>query len=278
MNYKRHLLIASAIIVPVTALAYYLLYIGYSLPFSASAEAVKIDNLMQAHFILIAFLFSLVVVLMVYGMIVFRRREGDESDGDHIHGNTTLEILWTVLPLVVVVGFGIWGVTLLSEITNAEAKPNQLLVHVQGQRWSWNFSYPELGVNAPINERAMTREIPDPNDSNNVDLILPVNRPIVLEMDAVDVLHSFWVPEFRVKQDLVPGQTTYLRFTPTEIGNYKLACAEICGGLHAYMIATVRVVSEACFDQLVVHQLPLADADASCQFEAMNNYAGKANQ
>ncbi|MCL4869562.1 MAG: cytochrome c oxidase subunit II [Anaerolineae bacterium] len=276
MNYKRHLVIASALVVPVTVIAYFLIAISYKLPFQGSAEAVKIDVMMQAHFVLIAFLFSLVAVLMLYGLVVFRRREGDDGDGDHIHGNTTLEILWTVVPLILVIGFGIWGVNLLNELTDAEAKPNQLLVHVQGQRWSWNFSYPELGVNAPANERAMVREVDDPNDSNNIDLILPVNRPIVLEMVSIDVLHSFWVPEFRVKQDLVPGQTTYLRFTPTAVGNYKLGCAEICGGRHAYMMATVRVVSEACFDQLVVQQLPLAEADASCQYEAMPNYPDSA--
>ncbi len=268
MNYRRHLLIASVLVVLVTVVAYFLLTVGYPLPQQASVEARSIDTLINAHFWVIAFLFSLVAVMMLYGLIVFRRREGDEGDGDHVHGSTLLEILWTVVPLILVVAFGAWGVSMLNEITNAEAKPNQLLVHVQGQRWNWNFSYPELGVNAPVNERSLTRIEVDPYDQNNVDLILPVGRPIVLEMEATDVLHSFWVPEFRVKQDLVPGKTTYLRFTPTEIGNYKLVCAEICGGDHAYMMSAVRVVSELCFDQLVVQQLPLAEADASCQFEA----------
>lgn len=273
MNYRRHLLIASVLVVLVTIVAYFLLTVGYPLPQQASVEARSIDTLINAHFWVIAFLFSLVAVMMLYGLIVFRRREGDEGDGDHVHGSTLLEILWTVVPLILVIAFGAWGVSMLNELTNAEAKPNQLLVHVQGQRWSWNFSYPELGVdgtsiNAPINERSLTRVEVDPYDQNNVDLILPVDRPIVLEMEAIDVLHSFWVPEFRVKQDLVPGQTMYLRFTPTEIGNYKLVCAEICGGDHAYMMSAVRVVSELCFDQLVVQQLQLAQADASCQFEA----------
>lgn len=262
MNYKRHLGIAMVLVVITTVVAYFLLRIGYQLPTQASQEATQIDTLIQAHFGLIAFLFSLVAVLMLYGLVVFRRREGDDGDGDHIHGNTTLEIMWTVIPLILVAGFGTWGVMLLNDLTKAEA--NEMRVHVQGQRWSWNFSYPDLEVNAPANFRALTAVEADIYDSNNVDLILPVNQPIVLEMEAVDVLHSFWVPEFRVKQDLVPGKITYLRFTPTLEGQFKLVCAEICGGNHAYMISAVYVVSQACFDEAVVEQVPF-DQAASCQ-------------
>jgi cytochrome c oxidase subunit 2 len=265
MNYKRHLVIAFVLVALTTVVAYFLLRIGYQLPVQASQEATEIDTLIQAHFGLIAFLFSLVAVLMLYGLVVFRRREGDESDGDHFHGNTTLEIVWTVVPLILVAGFGTWGVMLLNDLTMAE--DNEMRVHVQGQRWSWNFSYPDLEVNAPANFRALTALEADPYDSNNVDLILPVNQPIVLEMESVDVLHSFWVPEFRVKQDLVPGKITYLRFTPTREtleGPYKLVCAEICGGNHAYMISAVYVVSQACFDEAVVQQVPF-DQATNCQ-------------
>ena len=262
MNYKRHLAIALILVALSTVVAYFLLKVGYQLPLQASSEASQIDQLIDAHFILIAFLFSLVAVLTLYGLVVFRRREGDDGDGDHIHGNTTLEILWTVLPLILVAGFGTWGVLLLNDIT--EAQPNEMRVKVEGQRWSWNFSYPDLGVNAPVNFRALTRIEEDLYDSNNVDLILPVDQPIVLEMEAKDVLHSFWVPEFRVKQDLVPGKTTYLRFTPTVEGRYQLQCAEICGGTHAYMLSAVYVVSQACFNEAIVEQVPFEQA-SSCQ-------------
>lgn len=262
MNYKRHLAIASVLVLITSVIAYFLLRVGYQLPMQASAEATGIDTMIQAHFMLIGFLFSLVAVLMLYGLIVFRRREGDDSDGDHVHGSTILEILWTVGPLVLVVGFGTWGVLLLNDLT--EAKPNEMTVHVQGFRWGWNFSYPELEVNAPTNFRAFTRTEENPYDNNNVDLILPVDQPIVLEMESQDVLHSFWVPEFRVKQDLVPGSTKYLRFTPTVEGSYSLVCAEICGGSHAYMMAKVYVVSQACFNEAIVQQVAF-DQAASCQ-------------
>lgn len=262
MNYKRHLVIASVLVVITSVVAYFLLRVGYQLPAQASAEATQIDTMIQAHFALIAFLFSLVAVLMLYGLIVFRRREGDEGDGDHVHGSTALEIMWTVVPLILVVAFGTWGVLMLNDLT--EAKPQEMTVHVQGFRWGWNFSYPELGVSAPQNFRSFSRIEENPYDNNNVDLILPVDQPIVLELESQDVLHSFWVPEFRVKQDLVPGSTKYLRFTPTVEGSYELVCAEICGGSHAYMMAKVYVVSQACFNESIVQQVPF-DQAASCQ-------------
>jgi cytochrome c oxidase subunit 2 len=105
-----------------------------------------------------------------------------------------------------------------------------MVVEVVGQQWSWYFVYPEL------------------DDLRTTELVLPVDHSIRLEMTSLDVLHSFWVPEFRVKQDLVPGQITELRITPTERGTYKTRCAEICGNQHAYMLADVRVLSDADFE------------------------------
>jgi cytochrome c oxidase subunit 2 len=105
---------------------------------------------------------------------------------------------------------------------------------VTGQQWSWSFSYPD-----------------HEDVGNSPELVLPVNQMIRLRMNSTDVLHSFWVPEFRVKQDLVPGMETTLRITPTEIGEYKLLCAEICGLNHTTMVASVRVVSQADFDAWV---------------------------
>jgi cytochrome c oxidase subunit 2 len=184
---------------------------------------------------MIAFLFSLIMVFMLYSVFVFRRKQGDDTDGIHFHGHTGLEIAWTIVPLIAVLGFGVWGVVALGDIT--EPRPSEMIVNVTGRQWSWVFSYPdheEVGFSP--------------------DLVLPVNRTIRLHMNSDDVLHSFWVPEFRVKQDLVPGLETTLRVTPTVIGEYKVLCAEICGLDHARMRATVRVVSEAEFDQWVAER------------------------
>lgn len=228
MKYGKHFAAVTAVVAVLSVVVYVLLRAIYQLPPPASAEAVGIDALFEAHFILIAFLFSLVVGFMLYSFVVFRRRPGDESDGDHFHGHTGLEVVWTIVPLGLVVFFGVWGAQLLGDIT--EPKSNETVVRVIGQQWSWIFEYPGL------------------DDMRSTELVLPVDQPVHLEMESLDVLHSFWVPEFRVKQDLLPGQTRDLRFTPSQIGDYKVRCAEICGSQHATMLAPVRILSASDFD------------------------------
>ncbi len=223
--------ISVALLTVITAVGlYFLLEWIFVRPTAASTQANAIENLFQAHFIMIAFLFAFIMVIMLYAIVVFRRRPGDDSDGPHIHGNTPLEIAWTVVPTIIVVSFGFYGLILFSEITAAQS--NEMVVSVIGQQWSWSFAYPEADVT-----------------SNR--LVLPVNQPILFELESKDVLHSFWVPEFRVKQDLVPGTIKPLRITPTELGSYRLVCAEICGNGHAGMIADVEVVSQADFEQFL---------------------------
>lgn len=234
-NNGKHLAAVAVLVVLATAIVYPILSAIYQLPAAASAEAGPIDQMFRAHFFLIAFLFSLIMVFMLYSVFVFRRKPDDEEEGPYVHGHTGLEITWTVVPLITVVAFGVWGAVMLNDLTSE--KDNEMAVEVIGYRWFWEFGYPEY------DEVGMVRE-----------LVLPVNQPIRLEMTTPDVIHSFWVPEFRVKQDLVPGHTTILRVTPTEIGEYKLLCAEICGFGHADMRADVRVVSQAEFDRWVAEQ------------------------
>lgn len=207
-------------------------FMGLNIPAPASAESVAIDIMFNSHFWMISFLFALIMGLMLYSVVVFRRQEGDDSDAPHIHSNNALEIAWTVIPVIIVLGFGGYGWIELNKLV--EPKDNEMTVQVQGFQWGWNFSYPEEGPRARAGQ-----------------LVLPVGQPILLEMNATDVLHAFWVPEFRVKQDLVPGRTTYLRFTPTDVGEYRLRCAEICGQGHAGMYATVRVVDRAEYDMYI---------------------------
>ncbi|MCI0394120.1 MAG: cytochrome c oxidase subunit II [Chloroflexi bacterium] len=226
---RIHFAIVGLLIGLVSVGVYFLLVAIYPLPRAASAEAVPIDQMFTGHFMLIAFLFSVIVVFMLYSVIVFRRRPGDDEDAVHFHGHTGLEVAWTVIPTLIVLGFGLWAAVVLEDITNPN--DNEMVVQVTGQQWSWSFAYPdhqEVGASG--------------------ELVLPVNRPVRLEMQSRDVLHSFWVPEFRVKQDLVPGQTTILRITPTVIKEYTVSCAEICGTRHAFMQAAVRVVSQADFE------------------------------
>lgn len=223
MGRFRHLINITILLVISTVGLRFLFEYIFALPAAASAEARPIDNLFNGHYWMIAFLFSLIMVLMLYSAFVFRRDDGDDTDGPHVHGNTKLEIGWTIIPLFVVLGFGFWGAVTLNEITSP--KEGEMTVDVVGKQWIWSFSYPEQ------------------DSIGSGELVLPVNRTTVLKMNAEDVIHSFWVPEFRVKQDLVPGRETTLRITPVETGNYKLRCAEICGLNHTQMEADVRVLS-----------------------------------
>lgn len=236
MKYRKHFAAVAVLVVVGTILTYFILTAIYQLPVAASTEAVSIDALFDAHFLLISFLFALVIVFMLYSIIVFRRRPEDEEDaeGDHFHGHTGLEIAWTIVPLALVVFFGVWATQVLGEIT--ERQDDEMVVRVIGRQWSWRFEYPGQG------------------DLGTDELVLPVNQTVRLQMESEDVLHSFWVPEFRVKQDLVPGQTTEVRITPSETGDYKVLCAEICGTRHSDMRAPIRVINSSEFDGWVQEQ------------------------
>jgi len=214
---------------------------GGLLPEQASLQAVPIDQLFRLDFVAIAVLFSLIVGLMVYSIIVFRRRKDDTSDGPHIEGNTKLEVFWTLVPLGFVLFLAYYGSVALGKTEAADPRP--LRIDVIGSQWSWRFEYPNDGI-------------------VSTDLVLPVNKQALLNLSSTDVIHSFWVPEFRVKQDLLPGEgfERELRITPTETGEYSVRCAELCGRNHYAMLAPVKVLSQSEFDLWIQSQTgPVSD-------------------
>jgi cytochrome c oxidase subunit 2 len=223
-----------------------LTYLGLAavglMPVAASAQAGPIDRLWNLEVITISFLFSLIVVPLTYSLIVFRRKKGDTTDAEHVEGNTNLEITWTIIPLFIVMVFAYLGAGNLAEIRRVD--PAARIVKVTGFQWSWVFEYPEYGF-------------------TTTELHVPEGQQVLLQMTSNDVIHSFWVPEFRVKQDLVPGRITELRFTPSLVGNYKVRCAEICGTSHAYMESPVVVSTQADFDAWVAEQVQLAKEAAA---------------
>ncbi len=232
----RHFVIAGALVLLVAFATYFGLTSLGLMPVAASAQAGSfsqvgsIDWLWNLQVIAISFLFSLIVVPMAYSLVVFRRKKGDTTDAEHIEGNTTLEITWTVIPLFIVLMFAYFGAFSLREVNRLD--PNAMEINVTGFQWAWKFEYPQYGV--------VSKE-----------LYLPVNKQILLKMQSSDVIHSFWVPEFRVKQDVVPGRVTEYRVTPTLKGEYKVRCAEICGTSHAYMENPVMVVEQAEFERWI---------------------------
>jgi cytochrome c oxidase subunit II len=232
----KHFLIAVGLVIVLTVILILVFSQIPLLPEAASLQAGPIDWLFNVHFLIIAFLFSLIVGFMVYSIVVFRRRAGDDGDGDHIESNTNLEVMWTLAPLAVVIYVAYLGAVVLGQVEAPDPRP--LNVNVIASQWSWRFEYPEAMVTS--NE-----------------LVLPVNQQVRLRMISTDVIHSFWVPEFRVKQDILPGgesMTRELRITPNREGEYVLRCAEMCGQLHATMLAPVTVVSEGDFQSWLEQQ------------------------
>jgi cytochrome c oxidase subunit 2 len=236
-----HLIIASVLVLIVTALLILSWNYLRILPVAASAQAQPIDELFRWEFMVIAFLFSLIVVFMVYSIVVFRRKRGDLTDAAHVEGNSNLELAWTITPLLTVLVFAYLGGDALAKTLAPE--PKALRVNVTGRQWTWNFAYPDYGI---------------VSDS----LYLPVNKQAVMRLSSEDVIHSFWVPEFRVKQDALPGGEEFvreLRITPTRIGEYKVVCAELCGRQHTSMVSPVIIVDQADFDAWVTKESGLSD-------------------
>jgi cytochrome c oxidase subunit 2 len=238
----RHFVIVGILVVVMTILVYLGLNSANLMPTAASAQATPIDWMWNLELIFMSFFFALIVVPMTYSLIIFRRRKGDTTDAEHMEGNTKLEIAWTLIPLFIVTAFAYIGAANLAETRRVD--PDAMIVEVTGLQWSWNFKYPAYGV------------VSD-------ELHVPEGKQVLLQMTSLDVIHSFWVPEFRVKEDVVPGRITELRITPTLIGDYKVRCAELCGTSHAYMEKPVVISSQADFDVWMAEQVELAEEAAA---------------
>lgn len=229
---RKHILILTAIVVVISAalVAFFLKVNLY--PVKAASEAYIVDNLFTQLLVVASVIFALCLVTIVYSCIVFRRRRGDTEDGPSWHEHGPIETMWTIIPLAIVMVFAVIGAMVLRDITQPPATAKELEVKVVGAQWAWRFEYPEYGVSSS-------------------ELRLPVDRPVLFRLHATDVIHSLWVPEFRLKEDAVPGIEVLLRITPDRVGDYKVLCAELCGLAHSYMIAPARVVEPASFDQWV---------------------------
>ena len=201
----------------------------------ASAEAPKIDHLLNVMIVLSAFVFALVMVMLFYALWKFKAKPGDESDGEPIHGNTRLEIAWTLIPTIIVLFAGGYSWKVLDDIEDPVSnKADRLTVTVFSQQFAWSFAYPGK-------DYAWTEG----------ELHVPVGKQIHFKMHALDVIHSFWVPEWRIKKDNVPGITTTAIVTPDKVGTYQLICTELCGFGHATMRAKVVVESPQDFQKWV---------------------------
>ena len=202
-------------------------------PEPAASSAGKIDTLYDVLLICSVPVFILVMTIAIYSVIRFRAKPGDMGDGPPIHGNTRLEVIWVTIPFIMVSALAIYGWITLEDI---EAKQkDEMVVNVTGQQFTWTFEYPS--------EKVASKE-----------LYLPVDRPVEFKIKTKDVIHSFWVPQFRLKSDAVPGLTTKIRLTPDKQGNYEVVCAELCGLGHATMRQFVHVVPADDFQTWIADQ------------------------
>jgi len=206
------------------------------LPESASEEFDRIQAIYWFVTIISIVIFSLVTAVVVFSVWKWRVPEDDDADGPPIHGHTGLEILWTAVPAVLVTAIGIFSAIVLAR--NGEAGTRPLEVQAIGQQFTWKFAYSEF-------------EDADGKPVTTGELVLPVGQEARFTMTSVDVIHSFWVPNFGQKMDAVPGVELTILVTPKRTGEFAVVCAELCGLGHATMRAKARVVTRAEFDAWV---------------------------
>lgn len=262
------------------------------LPVPATADAALVDGLFNTMLTVSVGLFLLVQGLLIYAVIVFRQRPGDETDGPPIRGNIPLEVLWTSIPAAIVLAISIYSYEVYNAMGGLDpmaaggtaiahhhhhggaaiaapldgmapamgqgrqvaygvgadpdsmGKGPDLTVDVTGLQYAWLFNYAADGIMSG-------------------DLHVPLGQDVQLNIVAQDVLHAFWIPQFRLKQDAIPGQVTELRFTPTVAGRYPIVCAELCGSYHGAMRAEVVVDSPEEYDAWKASMVAAAGLDQS---------------
>ncbi|EHC18869.1 cytochrome C oxidase subunit II [Fischerella thermalis CCMEE 5273] len=302
------------------------------LPTQASDEAVLVDGLFNAMMTVSTGIFLIVEGVLIYSAFKYRRRAGDDADGQPVHGNVPLEILWTAIPAIIVIGISVYSFDVYNEmggfdphaihdaprtpqamkmpgaaiaatltdtppsdqpnlnqqksdeamqdpataaVRNADqipqkqdapgvgsvaptigasrenqGTPPELVINVTGLQYAFIFTYPDTGITSG-------------------ELHVPIGREVKLNMSANDVIHAFWVPEFRLKQDVIPGRQTEVRFTPKTEGTYAVVCAELCGPYHGAMRTQVVVEKPEAFEKWVQEQ-QVASAETLNQAVAVN--------
>jgi cytochrome c oxidase subunit 2 len=209
-------------------------------PVEASEQAKRTDTLYHVLVIASIPIFVLVVAVVLYCVWQFHLKPGEElKDGPPIHGNTRLEVFWTALPAVLLLGLVGYSFVVLHD---NEAKPaREIRIGVTGQQFAWTYQYPpSVTGGAPL---------------NSYQLYIPKGESVKFELHAKDVIHAFWIPAFRLQEDVVPGITTNYRVTATRLGSYPVVCNLLCGLGHSLMRSRVHVVAPAQFQAWIKSQL-----------------------
>src|SRR5450759_268836 len=230
--------IAAALIA--TASGIVLSYAIHWFPAQASTQARNTDTLYHALVIASVPIFVLVVTVVLYSVWHFRMKPGEElKDGPPIHGNTRLEVFWTAIPAMILLGLVSYSFVVLHDNEKKPAGP-EIVVEVTGQQFAWSYAYPSsVTGGAPL---------------NTTQLYLPQNESVYFAIHSKDVIHAFWIPAFRLQEDAVPGITTHYRATPDRLGSYPVVCNLLCGVGHSLMRSTIHVVTPNQFQTWLARQ------------------------
>ncbi len=204
---------------------------SFWMPEQGSTIAADVDTLFDFIYYLNVIFFVLITAATIYFVVKYKRKSDDQLASSNVGHNTALEAAWTFVPLVLVIICFVWGFRVFLDQSVAPA--NAIEVQVKAERWKWDFQY--SNGSQTLNE-----------------LFAPAGRPVKLVMSAKDVLHSFFVPEFRIKSDVVPNRYTSVWFEAKEPGDYQIYCTEYCGTGHSNMLATVKVLPADEFDKAML--------------------------
>jgi len=248
MPSRRSLVVLIVAAVIATAIGIVLSYTIHWFPAQASTQAHNTDLLYHVLVIASVPIFVIVVSVVLFSVWHFRMKPGEElKDGPPIHGNTRLEFIWTAIPTVLVLGLVGYSFVILHD--NERKPAREIDIGVTGQQFVWTYQYPpSVTGGAPI---------------NSYKLYLPDNESVEFNMRSKDVIHAFWIPAFRLQEDLVPGITTHYRATPDRLGSYPVVCNLLCGVGHSLMRSTVHVVTPTQFKAWIRSQQNSGSTSAS---------------
>jgi cytochrome c oxidase subunit 2 len=223
------------------------------LPDLGSKEGERIDDLYWLTIVICLVIFAIVAAVSIYAVAKFRAKPDDDEDGKPVHGHTGLEIFWTAIPAALVTVIAIYSGIVL--VKNEDLQSGHRVIEVKAVQFAWSFTYPDIGVTTGV-------------------LRVPVGEQVEFMLRSPDVIHAFWVPEWRLKQDVVPGTTQHVIVTPNEVGTFPLVCTELCGIGHSTMRAQVEVLSREDYDAWVAEQQGAAQEGGATEGAAVFENAG----
>jgi cytochrome c oxidase subunit 2 len=237
---QRSIVVAALAALLATAIGIVISYAIHWFPPQASTQARNTDRLYHVLVIASVPIFVLVVTVVLYSVWQFHMKPGEDlKDGPPIHGNTRLEVFWTALPTVLLLGLVGYSFVILHD--NEKKPAREIQIGVTGQQFAWSYQYPP----------SITGGKPLESDQ----LYVPEGESVYFNMQSKDVIHAFWIPAFRIQEDVVPGIATHWRATPDRLGDYPVVCNLLCGLGHSLMRSTVHVVTPTKFHEWIASQM-----------------------